>query len=154
MESWEALEKAIPRANSEKVARLMNVVPDLVRKWRREPESDEAPTATGQRSPLDRIQDLIDAIYLTNPPGAGLIVNHVLSHHQNLLDIHAVSIRSEKAKAESISHLLTQFTEAINRLNLEGCTDETLRELIEARDAAADVIIRVQKTMMEGEDNA
>jgi hypothetical protein len=152
MESWEALEKAIPRKASEQVARLMNVVPDLVRKWRREPESDEAPTATGQRSPLDRIQDLIDAIYLTNPPGAGLIVNHVLSHHQNLLDIHAVSIHSGTAKAKSVSHLLTQCTEAINRLNLEGCTNETLRELIELRDAAATTIIQVQKTMEEEND--
>jgi hypothetical protein len=79
----------------------MNVVPDLVRKWRREPESDEAPTATGQRSiARPNLQDLIDAIYLTNPPGAGLIVNHVIEHHQNLLELHAFPIQSEAEKAK------------------------------------------------------
>ena len=149
MESWEVLEKAIPRAASGRVAQLLGIGADYVRKWRREPESEESPTASGHRSILDRICNLLDAVFLVNPSGAGLIVNHIIEHHQDLLETHALPIRTEAAKAVSVSNLLTQATEAINRLNLEGCTDETLRELIELRDAAAITIIQVQKTMEE-----
>lgn len=152
MESFEVLEQAIPRTASSRVARRMNVVPDLVRKWRREPESEDAPTATGQRSPLDRIEDLVDSVFLDHPPGAGLIVNHIVAHHQNLLNIHAFPIDGEKPKAEAVSNLLTQATEAINRLNLEGCTSETLRELVELRDACDSTIKQVEKTMLEVPD--
>ena len=147
MESWEVLEKAIPRAASGRVAQLLSVGADYVRKWRREPESDDSPTASGHRSILDRICNLLDAVFLVNPPGAGLIVNHIVEHHQSLLEVHALPIRTEADKAKSVSHLLTEATEAINRLNLEGSTDETLRELIELRDAAAITIIQVQKTL-------
>lgn len=149
MDSWEVLERAIPRAASGRVAQLLGVGADYVRKWRREPESDESPTASGHRSILDRICNLLDAIFIVNPPGAGLVVNHVIEHHQSLLETHAQPFAGDTDKARSVSHLLTEATEAINRLNLEGPTDETLRELIELRDAAASTIIRVQKTMTE-----
>jgi hypothetical protein len=131
MESWEVLERAIPRSASSRVAQLLGVGADYIRKWRREPESEDSPTASGHRSILDRICNLLDAVFLVNPPGAGLIVNHVIEHHQNLLEVHAFPITTEAEKANSVSYLLTQATEAINRLNLEGCTSETIRELVE-----------------------
>jgi hypothetical protein len=149
MESWEVLERAIPRSASSRVAQLLGVGADYIRKWRREPESEDSPTASGHRSILDRICNLLDAVFLVNPPGAGLIVNHVIEHHQNLLEVHAFPITTEAEKANSVSYLLTQATEAINRLNLEGCTSETIRELVELRDAAAVTIIQVQKTLEE-----
>ena len=147
MESWEVLEKAIPRAASGRVAQLLGIGADYVRKWRREPESEESPTASGHRSILDRICNLLDAVFLVNPPGVGLVVNHIIEHYQSLLEVHASPIATDSARANSVSFLLTEATEAINRLNLEGCTDETLRELVELRDAAATTIIQVQKTM-------
>lgn len=149
MESWEVLEKAIPRAASGRVAQLLGVGADYVRKWRREPESEDAPTASGHRSILDRICNLLDAVFLVNPSGAGLIVNHIIEHHQGLIETHALPFTSDGDRARSVSHLLTEATEAINRLNLEGCTDETLRELVELRDAAATTIIQVQRTMTD-----
>ena len=151
MESYEVLEKAIPRAAAAKVAQLLGVSADYVRRWRREPDSDENPNASGQRSILDRICDLIDVVYLVNPQGTPLIVNHIQSHHQALLETHAAPIDTEFSKAETISDLLTQATEAINRLNLEGCTNETLRELVEMRDAADRAIKSVEKTLQEKE---
>lgn len=128
---------------------MLGVGADYIRKWRREPESDETPSASGHKSILDRICNLLDAVFLVNPPGAGLIVNHVNEHHQSLLETHATAFKSQADRANSVSRLLTEATEAINRLNLEGCTDETLRELIELRDAASITIIQVQKTMEE-----
>lgn len=147
MESYEVLEKAIPKKASAKVAQFLSVSVDYVRRWRREPESEESPAATGQRSILDRICDLIDAVFLVNPQGVPLIINHVNAHYRNLLRTHAKPIHSYEHRAEHVAQLLTQTTEAINRLNIEGCSDETLRELIEMRDAADRTIKSVEKTM-------
>lgn len=130
---------------------MLNVCADYVRKWRREPESDDAPRASGQRSILDRICDLVDAVFLVNPKGAGLIVNFINAHYRSLLQLHAKPILTVDSKAEMISDLLTQTTEAINHFNLEGCTPDTLRELVEARDAFWKAIEAVQSTMKEGQ---
>lgn len=147
MESYEVLEKAIPKKESKRVALLLNVCADYVRRWRREPESDDAPNGSGQRSVLDRICDLIDAVFLVNPSGVSLIVEYVNNHYQCLLKTHAQPIDCRTARAEHCADLLTETTQAINRLNLEGCSNETLQELIEMRDAADRAIQSVQKTL-------
>ncbi|MBX3267070.1 MAG: hypothetical protein KF831_10220 [Acidobacteria bacterium] len=147
METWQVLEQAIPRAASKRVALILNVTADYVRRWRREPESDEALTGSGQRSILDRICDLIDAVYLVNPPGAALIVNHIVAHHSELVRVHAKPLLTSECRAEESANLLTQAAEAINNLNVEGCSNQTLIELLELRDAADTTIRRVQKTM-------
>jgi hypothetical protein len=147
MESFEVLEQAIPRAASPRVAQMLGISADLVRKWRREPESDESPLATGQRSILDRICDLIDYVFLVNPKGSALIVNYINCHHQQLVATHAKPIDDHESRAETVSDLLTEAAEAINHLNLHGCTNGTLRQLIEMRDAADRAIKRVEKTI-------
>lgn len=149
MESWEVLEQAIPRKASDRVAQILSVGGDYIRKWRREPESDDAPTGTGQRSILDRICDLIDAVFLVNPAGAGLIINFISGHYDSLLRTHANPIACRELRAAAGANLLTQATEAINSLHVDGCTDDTMRELVELRDAADLVIKQVQSTMQE-----
>lgn len=146
MESWEVLEQAIPRAGSQRVAQLLGVCADYVRKWRREPESDDSPTATGQRSILDRICDLIDAVFLVNPAGVGLIVNHINAHHRSLMEIHAKPLETVECRIEIASDILTETVEAVNSLNASGCTPKTKRELIELRDAVDKAIRRVEAT--------
>lgn len=150
METYEVLENAIPKAQSGRVAQLLGVSADYVRRWRREPDSDENPNGSGQRSILDRVCDLIDVVFLVNPDGSGLIVNHILGHYRRLLNVHAKPLDNHACRAETISDLLTQTTEAINRLNLEGCTNETLRELVEMRDSADRAIRSVEKTLGTG----
>lgn len=149
MESWEVLEQAIPRSESKRVAAVLGVCADYIRKWRREPESDDSPTASGQRSILDRICDLLDAVFLVHPSGAGLIVNFINAHYHKLLRTHAKPITSFECRAETVEELLTQTTEAINSLNMEGCTNETLTELVQMRDATDAAIKRVEKTLEE-----
>lgn len=147
MESYEVLEKAIPRKASARVAQLLGVCTDYVRRWRREPESDDAPLATGQRSILDRICDLIDAVFLVNPAGVSLIVEYVNNHYRDLIKTHATPIDGYQERAEHCAKLLKEATEAINKLNLEGCSNDALQELIELRDAADSTIQSAQKTM-------
>ena len=154
MESYEVLEQAIPQKQSGKVAQFLSVSADYVRRWRREPDSDSSPTASGQRSILDRICDLIDAVFLVNPAGSGLIVNYINAHYDELLSTHAKPIACRDTQAATGAHLLTQATEAINSLNTEGCTAETLRELIELRDAADLAIKKVEKTMTQEDAKA
>lgn len=147
MESYEVLEKAIPKKMSAKVAQYLSISADYVRRWRREPDSDDAPTASGQRSILDRICDLIDIVFLINPQGSALIVNHVVNHHENLLQLHAEPITDQKGCAEHSADLLKETTEAINKLNLDGVSNETLKELIDVRDAADRTISALNKTL-------
>lgn len=147
MESWEVLEDAIPRTASKRVAQVLSICPDYVRRWRREPESDDAPTATGQRSILDRVCDLIDAVFLVNPKGAGLIVHFINSHYRRLMRTHSKPIDTFDSRTAAAADLLTEAVEAVNRLNIEGCTDDTLRELIQLRNAADHAIQRVQTSI-------
>lgn len=153
MESYEVLQKAIPELHSPKVAKFLGVSANYVNRWRRRPADDEEPTATGQRSILDRITDLIDVVYLINPNGTGLIVNYINAHFDGLLKTHAQPIPSRDTQAATGANLLTQATEAINRLHLEGCTPETHRELVELRDTANLAIKQVEKTMSQEEIN-
>lgn len=147
MESYEVLERAIPRKQSERVAKLLGVTATYIRQWRREPESDDEPQASGRRSILDRICDLIDAVFLVNPKGVGLIVEYINNHYHSLMDTHAQIIDCHRMRHEATAELLTESTEAVNKLNLEGCTNDTLQELIELRDAADRKIKDVQKTL-------
>lgn len=152
MESWEILEIAIPKKQSGRVAQLLNVCADYVRRWRREPESDDAPTGSGQRSILDRMCDLIDAVFLINPSGVPLIVEYVNAHYRNLIKTHAATIDSHRCRAEHCADLLRETTEAVNKLNVEGCSPDTLVELIQMRDAANRTIESVEKTLSEKEN--
>lgn len=153
MESWEVLEQAIPKKASGRVAQILGVGADYIRKWRREPESDDAPTASGQRSILDRICLLVDAVFIVNPSGTGLIVEHIVAHHDELLAIHATSISDRKTQAATGATLLTSAVEAVNSIQVEGCSPDTLRELIELRSDVDLVIKKVQTTMSQEETN-
>ena len=147
MESYEVLQRAIPELQSPKVAKFLGVSANYVNRWRRRPSDDDEPTATGQRSILDRFTDLIDVVFLVHPAGTGLIVEHINAHHDELLATHAKSIPDRKTQAATGATLLTEAAEAINSLNVEGCTHDTLRELIQLRDAANTAIKQVETTI-------
>lgn len=147
MEAYEVLEKAIPKKASERVALILNVSASYIRQWRREPDSEDSPNGSGRRSILDRICDLIDAVFLVNPCGVALIVEHVNAHYRNLIKTHALTIDSHQCRAEHCAELLRETTEAVNKLNIDGCSNDTLEELIQMRDAADRAIQSVEKTL-------
>ena len=66
---------------------------------------------------------------------------------------HAKPITCRETQAAAGANLLTQATEAINSFNVEGCTPDTHRELVELRDAADLCIKQVEKTMSQEETN-
>jgi hypothetical protein len=128
MDSWRALRLAIPRGAVKAVARRLHVSADYVRRWRREPLSDEAPLATGQRSPLDRMLDLMDAIYVEHPRGVDLVFGVVREHYERLRGQAASRTDRRQAAADA----LREASEAINALLVEMDDAETEREIIEA----------------------
>lgn len=152
MESWEVLEQAIPRSKSARVAQILGVCTDYIRKWRREPASDDSPTTSGQRSILDRICDLIDAVFIVNPAGTPLVVNHINAHYDQLQRTHAKTLPCRDSQAATAANLLIQATQAVNNLNVEGCTADTHRELVELRDATDLAIKQVEKTMSQEDE--
>lgn len=129
MRAWQVLHQAIPRGECEAVALRLKVEADTVRRWKREPLSTEAPEATGRRSPLDFVTDLIDAIFLANPAGAHLVVNYVREHYARLAETHALTGSVKSAAALALSDMVR----AVNAINLEEPAAE-----IEARLAAAE----------------
>lgn len=154
MESYEVLQKAIPELQAGKVAKFLSISADYVRRWRRRPADDEDPTATGQRSILDRVTDLIDVVFLINPRDTGLIVQYIVGHYRDLLKAHALPLDCQISVAETVEDLLVQTTEAVNKLNKEGCTEATHRELVQMRDAATLAIERVEATMYKESNDA
>jgi hypothetical protein len=61
MQSWEILQNVIPRGEAERIAKLMRVTPDTVRKWCRQPEADDN-IATGLFNPVETLMLLFDAL--------------------------------------------------------------------------------------------
>lgn len=147
MEAWRTLRDAIPDRQVRPVAERMHVSHNFVCKWRREPTSDESPTATGMASPLSRNCLLIDAVFPENPIGAALVVEHINMHYRLLTDAHGVrGFGGIEERAMASADILTQATKAVISLN-EGITEETLRKLVLLRDAADTVLRRVGKQL-------
>lgn len=132
-EGWKTLKRAIPDGAAKAVANRLNVSADHVRRWRREPLSIDAPVASGQRSPLDRVCDLIDATFLSNPIGAALIAEHVWTYYQKLRD--AVTQQGDWDRRAHAATMLREAVEAVNCLNLDRPDEETIKEIVEAREA-------------------
>lgn len=78
MKTHEVLEKAIPRGEAERIAKLMRVTPDTVRKWRREPEAADN-AASGLFNPLENLMLLLDALTARNPDGVDEIIDYINS---------------------------------------------------------------------------
>jgi hypothetical protein len=147
MQPWQTLKQAIPDRQVRPVAERMHVGHGYVLRWRREPESDEAPAATGMVSPLSRTCNLIDAVFLGNPVGAGLIVEHVDMHFRLLTEAHHIpGFGGIEERALASADILTQATHSVIALNKE-ISEETLQKLILLRDATDAVIDRVSKQL-------
>ncbi len=146
MKSFEVLDRVIPRGKAAIVARQMHVSVDLVRRWTREPASNEEPNGTGFASPLDKVCDLTDICFLVNPVETALIPEFLSSHYRALRDIHNSGF-NERSRVIAGAELLRQATAAINALAIDGSSDETLRELTVLRDTADAAIARVNKDL-------
>jgi len=85
MDGYLTLKRAIPPGYPDAVAyRMAGIVGATVRNWRREPGTDDDAN-TGKRSPLDRVCDLITAVFEeVDEEHAELIVDHVVGHLANL----------------------------------------------------------------------
>jgi hypothetical protein len=131
------LRQAIPDGHVEEVARRLHVSADTVRRRRREPESDDAPLSTGRLSPLDRVEDLIDAVFLSNPQGAHFIANRPTDHYEHLAERHARrEMRPVNAKA---ADALREVVDAVNAISLDAPLPEIEREVEEAEAAIAEL---------------
>jgi hypothetical protein len=147
MDPWRTLRDAIPDGQVKPVALRMHVSHDYVLRWRREPLSDEAPTATGMASPLSRNCLLIDAVFPENPTGASLIVEHINMHYRLLTEAHDIrTFGGIEDRALASADILTQATQAVISLN-EGVSEDTLTKLVLLRDAAEATIRRVGKQL-------
>lgn len=84
MDGYLTLKQAIPRGERDAIAYKMGVVGATVCAWCREPGTDEDAN-TGKRSPLDRVCDLISAVFdEIGEENAELIVGHVQGHLAHL----------------------------------------------------------------------
>lgn len=115
MNGFLTLERAIRRDEAEQVAYFLGQSATVVRAWRREPETEEG-SATGRRSPLDRVCDLVTAVFLVNPEGADLIVEHVRAHLESLkLAQHRpeVDVAQLKDQLREAQALLTKLSDQL-----------------------------------------
>jgi hypothetical protein len=121
MNGWRTLEAAIPRADSDRIAYLLSLHANTVRTWRREPETDDDAN-TGRRSPLDRVCDLITAVFLSNPQGAELIVEHVRAHLESLKESQGprpLEPHEIERKAQEAHLLITQVLDQLRAVKKE-----------------------------------
>jgi hypothetical protein len=140
MHPWQILKRAIPDGKVEKIARRLNVSADTVRRWRREPESDDSPLATGRTSPLDRSEDLLEAIFLENPHGAYSVARYPLERYEELAETLVLREPVKNLAAAA----LRDVVRAVEAINLDEPADEAERRVAEAVEAMNEVKRRVR----------
>ncbi len=155
MEPWRTLREAIPDRMVRLINKSMRVSYDYVLKWRREPESDETPDGTGMLSPLDRLCELIDAVFLHHPHGASLIVEHVVLHHERLVNTHSIEAfeGNNAERSRAACDLLQRATNAVCALTAENLSSKTIDQLVSLRDTADRALKRVGKELYHPSDN-
>lgn len=70
---------------------------DTVRRWRREPESDDN-TATGRFNPLEDLMLLLDVLGARHPEGVDEIVDYINSEHADSRRIRGETITNAEAE--------------------------------------------------------
>jgi hypothetical protein len=90
MKTWELLYRAIPRGESDEIAKLIGQSGQTVRSWRNDPDTDEkrAEDAHGRRSPLDQFLQFLLAVHARSPEGARMICDYVNSEFAAMEAIH------------------------------------------------------------------
>lgn len=142
MESWQILNRIFPRGRAITVAHYMHCSVDYVRRWMREPENQEG---TGQPNPIDRVCHLIDVAFLLNPLGSALIPEFITNHHRQLVEKHqAKGFGGSEARRDAAAEVLQKAVAAVNSLNLDAATNETLVQFIELHQTAGKIIVSVQ----------
>lgn len=103
MEGYLTLKKAIPPGLADTVAYYMGVTGDAVRKWCREPikKKDARP---GRRNPVDRICDLLGALYKVDIAKARLVRQHIDDYCEDL-EAEADQIRRPLSYRELIDQI-------------------------------------------------
>jgi hypothetical protein len=115
-DGWKVLEAAIPRGDSDAVGAMMGCGGRTVRSWCSEPESDEN-FASGRRSPLDHILQLINAVYARNPDGAERIVDRIVSEIASLRQAHGrgapLTVEQAESKLREMGRQLTMVADVV-----------------------------------------
>jgi hypothetical protein len=140
----EILERAIPRGLAQEIAERLGVSSNLILQMRREPLSDESPTATGRVSWVERTTQLVDALILTNPAGAGLLVEWI--HHYYLRRTKIAGRIPERDRHQTASDYLAECVEAVTKINSGAEDDEVQAAILRAQDA----LTRAMLSLTEG----
>jgi hypothetical protein len=128
VKSWQILKRAIPDGKCDEVGKKLGVGGDTVRRWRREPESDDAPLSTGRANPLDRVEDLIDVVLLVNPTGAHAVAEHPRSHYLSRADTLVLSGSVKNAAAVALDDMV----QAVNAISLDAPLEEVETKIEQA----------------------
>ena len=140
MHAWQILKQAIPDGTVEKIAKRLRVSADTVRRWRREPESDDSPLATGRTSPLDRHEELIEAIFLENPQGAHFVARYGLDRYEELAE--TLVLREPVKNLAAVA--LRDVVRAVTSINLDESPEEIERRVMVAVEKMEEVKRRVR----------
>jgi len=146
IQSWQLLDRLIPRGFAHVVASHMRCAIKYVNAWCRESQGE---TASGQRSPIDRVCALIEAVHKFNPLSSGLIVEFIVNFHRQLARKEAVhGFESSEARRDETAELLNSAAKCVNTLNTIAATDESLFALVELRERCNHMIEGVQSEIV------
>jgi transcriptional regulator with XRE-family HTH domain len=121
------------------LARCCGVSDNHAYKWLRD-------GGTGAPSDLDRLCRIIFLASTFGPDGmkgAGLIVHYVREFFDSLVELTVEPYQSEHERVIDSTEILREAAEAVEALSLGRPTPETVKELVELRDAAELAITRL-----------
>jgi hypothetical protein len=146
MESWEVLRRIIPKNTRATaiVARYLHTTADYVRRWCL-PPPEENDDGTGFRNPIDKVCDLIDAAFVIDPIESALIPEFINEFYRQLVRRHErVGFGGSDARRDAVGELLSDAVGAVNSLNIEGVTENTLNQVVRLNEACSRIKEKVQ----------
>jgi hypothetical protein len=121
METWELMEKVIPRGEAEWIATLMGYTADYVRRWCRPRETEDEKDAS-RRDPVANLLILFDALRARKRPEMiTLIMDYINSDNASGSTVDAEPNAITPAQAESeLRAAVTRFSEIADMLARNG----------------------------------
>jgi hypothetical protein len=125
-ENAQAMSNASPKGKRKFLAKLMNVAESLYSRWCREILPDDPEVGCGQKSPLDRIEQLMESLAEIWMPGLHILKRRIDEIYLRLCHEHEESIPLELATAACAKESADVTIAVLNKEDLTRLKKEAM----------------------------
>lgn len=140
----EIFHEGIPRGTVNLLAAKLRKHPDIIRRWMREPLSDDNQYATGRMNPLDRFLICFEHFLIHNPAAAEMVIQLL----RDLRDQFNAEQGRTRTVKELFADMVREVGEVIAAAGTNASADEIEREGAEAITAIENLITECNRARL------